>query len=163
MREAREVFKADESAAAGVALDLVKEMYTSFIGMMGSWEHKGKRAQRLYQPAWRHHIIASARANMWRRVADIGEKTGQWPVAMRVDSVAYLSDEPDMLAAFPGGPDFLGDALGRFHPERTGLAAEHLQYLNGRPWNAKRNLRAVDKTGRPVAAEAPVVDEEDIS
>ena len=163
VREARTVFKADDSAAAGVAMDLVKEMYTSFIGMMGSWEYRGKRSHPLYQPAWRHHIIAAARSNFLRRVADIGEKTGQWPVAMRVDSVAYLSDEPDMIAAFPGGVDLLGDGLGKFHPERTGVAEEHLQYLTGRPWTAKTHLVAVDKTGRPLAAELPELDEEDIS
>lgn len=150
---ARTILKADPSPAAHVAMDLIKEMYTSTVGMMGSVEHKGKRKSPDFMPERRHFIIASARSNMLRRLAAIGEQTGQWPVAVAIDSVAYLSDDPDPISAFPGGPDLLGDALGRFHPEYTGRTKDHLPYLNGRTWTAKQLLTRVDKHGRPVPAE----------
>ncbi|WP_298462679.1 hypothetical protein [uncultured Cellulomonas sp.] len=112
--------------------NLVKELYTRSIGMMGSSAHAEGTAT--YYPERRHHIVAKARANLLRRVVQIGQDTGVWPLAVKIDTVLYASDEVDPLKAWPGQDQHLGRGLGQFKVEGTGLLADQLQHLDKNRW-----------------------------
>lgn len=144
IREARTLLLNDPSTEARMTLALTKEMYTKTIGMMGSEEHK--KGTRVYAPHRRQHIVAKARANLLRRIIQIGRDTGCWPLAVLSDSIAYASNEPDPVKAFPGDPKNYGRAIGQLRAEYTGLLSDHLRYLDGTPWKpaAKSTLTKVE-------------------
>lgn len=76
------------------------------------------------------------------RIAQIGEDTGQWPVAVTKDTVLYVSDESDPKLAWPGGPKQFGRGFGQYKPEGSALLAEHQQYLDGKGYRGKSDLIA---------------------
>lgn len=120
------------------ALDALKAVYTRMIGMMGSapWM-QGKQG---YAPERRHHIIAKSRANILRTVEKNGTDSGIWPIAIGTDTICYLSDNPDPIAAWPGSPDKLGRGFGQYKHEGSALLSKHLDMLNGRDWRGKSQL-----------------------
>lgn len=120
------------------ALAYLKSVYTRTIGMMGSLEHMQGRQG--FAPDRRHHIVAKARTNILRQVHKIGTETGQWPVAITADTICYLSDNPDPIAAWPGDPAKLGKNIGSFKHEGSALLADHIEYLNGGIWMGKQAL-----------------------
>lgn len=123
---------------AQAARDQAKIIRTHGIGIIGSDEHlKGKPA---YSPERRLHVLAKAKANIVYRLHQIGEKTGQWPLAVATDTVLYASDDPDPVTAWPGGPESFGRGFGQYKPEGSGLLDEHLEHLNGRGYRGKRDL-----------------------
>lgn len=123
---------------AQAARDQAKIIRTHGIGIIGSDEHlKGKPA---YSPERRLHVIAKAKANIVYRLHQIGEKTGQWPLAVATDTVLYASDDPDPVTAWPGGPKSFGRGFGQYKPEGSGLLDEHLEHLNGRDYRGKQDL-----------------------
>lgn len=126
----------DPDAQAG--RDQLKAIYASTIGMLGSQIHMAGR--RGYAPDRRHQIIAKARTNILRRVAQVGRDSGRWPVAIIADTVVYTSPEQDPVKAWPGTPDQLGRALGRYKVEGTGLLADQLPYLTGGLYRGKPDL-----------------------
>jgi len=99
----------DEDQAVNAAIKIV---YSAAIGQLNT------PTGRIYRPDWRHTIIALTRANLWRKMWRIGAATGRWPVSVYRDSLRYLSDEPDPVAACPYGL-ILGDRLGQFKHEQT--------------------------------------------
>lgn len=96
----------------------IKATYAEAIGLLG------REGGRVWRPDWRHHVIAAARCNLFRRVWSVGMATGRWPVRLRVDAVTYTSDEYDPVAAVPCGEAAngqtvclpLGRGLGTFRP-----------------------------------------------
>ena len=86
------------------------------------------------------HIVAKARTNILRRVVKIGQDTDRWPVAIVADTVLYTSPDPDPAAAWPGGPQWWGRALGRYKVEACGRLADQLKYLTGGPYRGKDAL-----------------------
>nr|WP_260860836.1 hypothetical protein [Mycobacterium tilburgii] len=127
-----------DDADAQAARDQAKIIRTHGIGIIGSDEHlKGKPA---YSPERRLHVLSKAKANIVYRLQQIGEKIGQWPLAVATDTVLYASDDPDPVTAWPGGPESLGRGFGQYKPEASGLLAEHLEHLNGRDYRGKRDL-----------------------
>jgi len=123
---------------AQAARDQAKIIRTHGIGIIGSDEHlKGKPG---YSPERRLHVLAKAKANIVYRLHKIGEKTGQWPLAVATDTVVYASDDPDPVTAWPGGPESFGRGFGQYKPEASGLLDDHLEYLNGRDYRGKRDL-----------------------
>lgn len=137
MRDARTSLDIDD-VDAQAARDQVKVVYTRTLGMLGSEEHlRGKPG---YAPDRRHHILAKARANILRRIVQIGRDTDRWPVAVSADTLLYPSDDPDPISAWPGKPEHLGRGLGQFKPEASGLMADQLTYLNGREYKGKDHL-----------------------
>ncbi|WP_236057320.1 hypothetical protein [Mycobacterium sp. SM1] len=127
-----------DDADAQAARDQAKIIRTHGIGIIGSSEHlKGKTA---YSPERRLHVLSKAKANIVYRIHQIGETTGQWPLAVATDTVLYTSDDPDPVTAWPGGPGSLGRGFGQYKPEASGLLAEHLEHLNGRDYRGKRCL-----------------------
>ena len=111
---------------------MLKELYTRTIGMMGSRTHA--EGTDTFYPERRHHIVAKARANLLRRIVQIGQDTGTWPLAVKTDTIVYASDEPDPIKAWPGDPKHLGRGLGQFKVEGTGLLVDQLPHLEGPSW-----------------------------
>ena len=100
---------------AQAARNQAKVIRTHGIGIIGSDEHlKGKTG---YSPERRLHVLAKAKANIVYRLHQIGEKTGQWPLAVATDTVLYASDDPDPVTAWPGGPQSFGRGFGQYKPE----------------------------------------------
>jgi len=123
---------------AQAARNQAKVIRTHGIGIIGSDEHlKGKTA---YSPERRLHVLAKAKANIVYRLQQIGEKAGQWPLAVATDTVLYASNDPDPVTAWPGGPESFGRGFGQYKPEGSALLAEHLEHLNGRDYRGKRDL-----------------------
>ncbi|ORX21143.1 hypothetical protein [Mycobacterium xenopi] len=128
---------------AQAARNQAKIIRTHGIGIIGSDEHlKGKPA---YSPERRLHVVAKAKANIVYRIHQIGETTGQWPLAVATDTVLYACDDPDPVTAWPGGPESLGRGFGQYKPEGSALLAEHLEHLNGRDYRGKRDLIPADE------------------
>jgi hypothetical protein len=107
--------------------DMIKMVYTRTIGMMGSTTFMEGKAD--YYPERRHHIIGKARANLLRRVVQIGRDTDVWPLAVKADTVLYASNEADPIAAWPGKSEHFGLGLGQFKHEGTATLAEQLPFL----------------------------------
>lgn len=126
---------------------LIKDTYTRTFGMMGS--KVNSEGKWYYLPAHRHHLIAKARANLLRRVVQIGTDTGIWPLAVKTDTLLYASDNPDPVTAWPGKPDQLGLRLGQYKPEGTGLLVNQIPHLGGNSavWtdDAKRLVTGRDR------------------
>ena len=133
-RTALDVVDVDAQAAR----NLLKVMYTRTIGMLGSEEWMRNRAG--YAPDRRHHIVAKARSNILRRILQIGQDSGRWPVAVTADTVLYVADDPDPVAAWPGKPEHLGRGFGQFKAEASGLLADQLPHLQGRDYRGKELL-----------------------
>ena len=94
----------------GAALAALKALYRITIGWLGGSFHDD--ADELYRPLWRHSIMATARANLYRRVRAIGLATGRYPFAVDVDCLYYAGDVPEGLPISP--------QLGKF--KRAGTA-----------------------------------------
>ena len=128
---------------AQAARNQAKVIRTHGIGIIGSDEHlKGKPG---YSPERRFHVVSKANSNIVYRLHQIGERSGQWPVAVATDTVLYASDDPDPVTAWPGGPQTLGRGFGQYRPEASGLLADHLDFLNGRDYRGKRELIPADQ------------------
>jgi len=120
-----------------------KVIRTHGIGIIGSTEFlKGKAG---FNPERRFHIMAKANANITYRVNDIGQRTGRWPLAVFRDTVLYASDEIDPDKAWPGAPRTYGRGFGQYKPERSGLLADQLAYLNEYGYQGKTELTPTDE------------------
>ena len=125
MRDARTALLNDagHDPDAAAALATIKAMYAQGIGMLASSNRVGRDG---YAPERRHIIVARSRCNILRLVNQIGEKTGQWPIAAGTDAIAYVSDDPDPWSAWPGPPEKLGYKLGQFKPEESAELTDDL-------------------------------------
>lgn len=138
LRDARKVLMAGDDLDHRACFNQVKAIYARTIGMMGSTTFmEGRRG---YAPDRRHMIIGKSRANVLRRIWQIGTDTGRWPVAAITDTIAYTSNEADPIKAWPGKPEHLGRQLGQYKPEGTALLADHLPYLTGEPWKGREAI-----------------------
>ena len=136
-RDANTTLDTDDPDAQA-ARNQTKIIRTHGIGIIGSDEHlKGKPA---YSPERRLHVISKANSNIVYRLDQIGQRTGQWPLAVVTDTVLYASDDPDPVTAWPGEPTSFGRGFGQYKPEASGLLADHLEHLNGRDYRGKRDL-----------------------
>lgn len=107
LREARTALVENRQRVEnGLALGLVKRTYTLTIGNLAGHFHEG--GEPLHRPDWRHAIIATARANLYRRIRKLNLR----PLAVDVDSLVLASDAPRPELVDPALP--LGDALGQF-------------------------------------------------
>lgn len=121
-----------------LARDLLKEVYVRSLGLMAS--HEFRKGQNGYAPERYHAIQARSRANILRRVNQIGADTGRWPVAILKDTVLYTSSEADPAAAWPGDQKNYGRGLGQYKYEKSGLLTEQLRFLNGHGYEGKSEL-----------------------
>jgi hypothetical protein len=111
------------------AREVLKELYVRTLGLTASFEHHQGRPG--FAPERYHFIQARAKANIIRRIQQIGADTGRWPVAVSKDTVLYTSDESDPIAAWPGKPEHFGRGLGQYKYEGTAPLADHRKFLTG--------------------------------
>jgi BetR domain len=118
----------------------------------------------LDRPTWRPDIraavIAKARIGMHRKIRNTAERTGQYPLGVRVDCVVYPSPGPSPLDVLPHTPDGapmagvfrLGVTPGLVKHEGTQTMAWALEVL-GQSYNPARHVkdghtrRTTDTTG----------------
>jgi len=117
LRDARAALYADATPAGRLALDVFKLTYAVTISSFaGQWH---RRDSALYRPDWRHAILAQGAANLSRALARM-DAAGCTPVALNIDCVYIVSDEPDPIKACP--PTItLGTGLGHFKVHDAGV------------------------------------------
>lgn len=115
-------------ADAQAARDQIKLTYAATIGLMGS-HPAAERAG--YAPERRHAVIAKARANIMRRITQIGVDSGRWPVAVFTDAIVFTSPHADPVQAWPGREGDLGRGLGKYKVAASAPLADHVAYLAG--------------------------------
>jgi hypothetical protein len=145
LRDARSAAQRLEDDPAVLAM--VKDVYAHTVGRLaaGYLDPQVLRAasqpeEPMYRPDWRHLVIAKARANRLRKLRKIGVEADQWPLAYTTDTVVYASNNPDPVSAWPGAPQDLGTALGKWKPYGSAMLAEHLPLLNGGRYEGLREL-----------------------
>lgn len=111
------------------ARNLVKETYTRGLGRMASFDFQEGRPG--FAPERYHLIQARSRANIIRRIHQIGNETGRWPVAVKKDTIIYTSDEILPENAWPGRPQDFGRGLGQYKSEGLDEMSTHVQFLTG--------------------------------
>lgn len=155
MKDAREALDADDGDGQA-ARALLKNVYKLTFGMLESARWRAGKPG--YAPHRRHHIVAKVRANLVRKIVKIGTESETWPVRVSTDAVAYLSDEPDPTAAWPGDPERdLGRGLGKFDHEASGLLVDQTRYLTGQGTNQLTPAKQWDPAAAGMA-DAPYPD-----
>jgi len=137
IRDARTALDTDD-VDDRLARNLLKEVYVRSLGLMASHEFQAGKPG--YAPERYHAIQARARANIIRRVTQIGRDTGRWPVAILKDTVIYTSNESDPAAAWPGNAANYGRGLGQYKHEATGMLTDQIRFLNGNGYQGKSEL-----------------------
>lgn len=128
MRDAREsldTFDPDDQ----VARDLLKSVYVSGLGITAS--HDNRSGMMGYAPIRYEMIQAKSRANIIRRILQIGRDTDRWPVAIVKDAILYTSNEVDADKAWPGKTEHFGRGLGQYKYEGSATVAEQLEFFTG--------------------------------
>ncbi len=117
LRDARATLYADTTPAGRLALDVFKLTYAVTISSLAGQWHRPDSP--LYRPDWRHAILAQGAANLSRALGRM-DTAGCTPVAVNIDCVYIVSDEPDPVAACP--PTItLGTGLGHFKVHDAGV------------------------------------------
>lgn len=93
---ARSELLADDSPAATLALDALKQTYSHFFGNLARESKSDKDA--LKRPDWRHADIAEARALHYRNMLKAVD-LGYWPVLVTEDTLGFLVETRDPAAA----------------------------------------------------------------
>lgn len=94
-------FPNDESR--DVAYRMIKIISTNGLGWLDIAKERGKKSTNpWHRPDWRNQIIGLARARMLLKILAIYEQHRVWPVAVKTDAIAYASNEPNPMLAFPG-------------------------------------------------------------
>jgi hypothetical protein len=112
LKAARETLRDSNPVAYGV----LKSCYSQAIGWLGLNKLKdGTEPVDLYRPDWRHAIIATARANMYRNVAKAYQASGIAPFAIATDCLYYVTDSICDAGLFASKLGLrLGDAVGEY-------------------------------------------------
>lgn len=138
MRDARATLDTDNPNDQ-IARDLLKQTYVSSLGLMGSHDYRAGRPG--YAPERYHHVQAKARANIFRRVNQIGQESGRWPVAILKDTIFYTSNDADPTKAWPGREQHYGKSLGRYKHEGIARLSDVAPLLTGEgPFRGKQLL-----------------------
>lgn len=124
LRDARTALQAEAlvDKGAGLALGALKATYATTLGgyLAGGWMRQSGQVHDLFRPDWRHQVIAQARAVEHRQLRAL-LAAGVAPIAVCVDAVYWLSDEPDPLRALPAGALRLGTGLGQWKVKDAGV------------------------------------------
>jgi hypothetical protein len=113
------------TALEGPARQAVKQVYVQGIGRLA--DDTARAGDPLYQPAWSHHVIAEARARLFRRLTILTRA----PLAVDVDSIWVQCDDPDPVGAALELRLPLGDGLGYWKHEGTLRALDAREILAG--------------------------------
>jgi hypothetical protein len=86
----------------------LKAAYTHFIGWLSHTPANApagvpdkRRPEPYYRPDWRSMIISKAKERLTRNLLKVHEASGALPFIIRVDTVVYMSDEPNASKALP--------------------------------------------------------------
>ncbi|MFF9908787.1 toprim domain-containing protein [Streptomyces olivaceus] len=96
----------DPDAAA--VLEMIKAMYTRALGY-----HASEKAGQYHYPYWWLAIVATARANLFRKIRNVAKKENRYPLTVATDWVLYAANDSDPDRAVPQGLT-LGRGLGQF-------------------------------------------------
>ena len=115
----------DPDGNLAAAAQAVKFTYAAGVGMLGSLRFRGPspdkpRGSWDFRPDARHHVIATAKANLWRKVlrTALDPADGRVPVAITRDAVVYLAGPEHDDKTAPAGFK-LGTKLGTVKIEET--------------------------------------------
>jgi hypothetical protein len=141
-----------EPLAARLARQAIKDVYTATYGWL-AFERRRAREPRFYRPDWTAMIRLKARTNLLRTL-DKCAAEGRYPVAMGMDCVYFLSDEPDPEAARPAAIR-IGPGLGDFTVKNAAVPVTDalLALLDDRPGESAQPLQ--EHLNRLAIAEAP--------
>ncbi|MGI5493943.1 hypothetical protein [Microtetraspora malaysiensis] len=110
---------ADDATEASEVRAALKATYREMVGMLRrgtAWA---------IRPDWSDTVIATARANLFRKVIKVGQETGRWPLRIDTDCLYYTADTDDPAAACPAGLK-LGDGLGSFGAKHVMTMTDYL-------------------------------------
>lgn len=112
LRDARsQLARSANDPADAAALRAVKLSTNRALGWLAGSFHDA--SDELFRPPWYHAVIATARANLYRRLRKVLSASAQAPFAIATDCLFYASPERDPIAAAP--PELpLGAGLGQF-------------------------------------------------
>lgn len=148
LRKAREAIEANrhENVDADMIQGDFKLTYSAGLGKLASRTLRDstvEHLQAMYRPDWYSLVRGKSRANVQRVVRDTHEFShGRSPVAVREDAVAYVSDDPDPMTAWPGdrnkvwdkdNPDQPNRRLGGLKPYKSALLADVIDLLPKQP------------------------------
>ncbi|MEW2549720.1 helix-turn-helix transcriptional regulator [Streptomyces sp. NPDC047002] len=151
----------DADPVAGAVLSAIKATVKGGIGKLrerprgGGWR-PGEPWPALARPTWRPDIraavISAARVNMHRKMLNLANTAGLYPVAILSDCAVYPSDGPSPLDVLPYTPEGkplpggfrIGVSPGMVKHEgtRTTLWAEGLIEEHGPALNVARHIRS---------------------
>ncbi|MCW8383964.1 hypothetical protein [Streptomyces justiciae] len=119
----------DETVAA-----TLKDVYTNAVGLFNSDHLRGRpeygtQDSDLFRPDVQQAVLAAQQANLVRTITRIGEQHKMWPIAVKTDMLAYVTDDPDFATAVPGLK--MEANLGNFKPEGAALAEDVFAHLKG--------------------------------
>jgi hypothetical protein len=100
---------------ATAVLDAIKATYTRTLGY-----HASEKAGRYYYPYWWLAVVATARANLFRKLKKVADTEGRFPLTIATDWVMYATDAAQPDPAVPAGL-VMGRGLGQF--KHAGFAA----------------------------------------
>ncbi|MFF2902735.1 hypothetical protein [Streptomyces sp. NPDC057966] len=126
LRKALKALPADGDPMVRTA---VKGTYAGAIGLFSSPKlagRKGVEPSLMYRPDISDFVMAAQQVSLTRRVLQVGEATGMWPVACMTDSLFYATDDPNFTTAVPLP---MGPNLGHFKPNGAALMEEVLAHL----------------------------------
>lgn len=101
---------------APVARRALKQVYTAGVGRLGSARRAQGENDPLYQPYWRHAVIAEANARLARKLAN---PLTPPPIALDVDRCWWISPDPDPASFAAGAGLHVSDQLGKWKHSST--------------------------------------------
>jgi hypothetical protein len=116
----------------------LKDTYTNSIGLFNSDHLRGKpefstEDSDTFLPNVQQAALAAQQANLVRTITRVGEAHSMWPIAVKTDMLAYVTDDPDFFTAVPGLK--MEKDLGNFKPEGAALAEDVFAQLRpGKRW-----------------------------
>ncbi|MGW2865596.1 hypothetical protein [Streptomyces sp. NPDC001205] len=126
------------SSADPLVAATLKDTYTNSIGLFNSDHLRGDPSagtadSMTFRPDIQQAIVAAQQANLTRTIMRVGNEHGMWPIAVKTDMLAYVTDDPNFFTAVPGLK--MENDLGNFKPEGAALAADIFAHLRpGRGW-----------------------------
>lgn len=106
LKDARDVLTSDTTrfkneVARVAALESVKRFYSRGVGLMGYPPKEGQRKQWYHRPDIRDDVVEASNNREYYRMVQL-QKAGVIPVAISVDDIFFVSDNPNYLEILPG-------------------------------------------------------------
>lgn len=152
LRTYREALKAigrptGDDPVQTIAATTLKATFNAGLGKLSSASLRGSHtaAAAYARPDWHSLVCGQAYHLTQRVIVANADASGRWPLWVNTDAVAYASDDPDPVKAWPGAPDKLNDGLGGFRHQASGKVDDLADALKLRPYTAA--LKAITTAG----------------